>query len=68
MFPVRNITFLNILSFDILIPFFLTAISNAMCDIFLWCDSNDPVFGVKPAKIEGLEYTAPQELEQGLIS
>ena len=32
MYPIRNIKFLNIAMFDILIPFFLSAICNAMCD------------------------------------
>ena len=32
MYPIRNIMILNIAMFDAVIPFFLSAISNAMCD------------------------------------
>jgi hypothetical protein len=32
LYPIRNNTLLNILAFDIVIPFTLTSITNAMCD------------------------------------
>lgn len=35
IYPIRNIVWIRIISFDIMIPFIVSSVSNAMCDHFL---------------------------------
>lgn len=59
---------LNIAMFDAVIPFFLSAISNAMCDTQLWSNHSNPIFKVTKEEDTPLDYNASKvELEEKLI-